>query len=876
MSSEALRGSKPKPDPGPGFAAFSPRHPASGVPPRARVMDMLSGPDRLVVVHGPRFSGKTTLLAQWLSDGSSSGGSTVGIIDPAPDLTGDRYWQSVVTSLRSAQGPVGRAVPEAGSAGGPVEPSGDPYQEVRDLVRCWPGPLTVILDDLHLSGDPEGHVRDLLLQAPPDGIRVLATTRTAIQWHRSPGMPADRVLVTPADLMLTDTELAAALEFAGVRTLNRIPLGSLAAETGRLAGLVEAALTALSGNASTRGDPIDRIRAGIDRVLLRVLAGDPALAGRREEIFRTAVATPLTPAAATVAIDGVAEGPAVRPGAMADRLSAVEQLGLVVRDTEESEPTWAYPDPVRASILRLAATEIPDDLRETRLALANHWLRHGDPHAAFVLAIDAEHWDRVREILREHWKTLYTTNFLQMDGDLRRIPADVLESEPLFGTLRRMHGQFSAPKDSPAPAPDIATSSDQLDESDDAARLMRMLSLRMDGRFEAAASEHSRLSRIPVPDVETSTRAERDGPAFVFLHLGLTLLLVGRFDDATRMFRRAHRLGTGTFIERDAAGKLTLTHALLGHPADAGTWWDAERQHPQLPRDSELVVRPAGMIGAALSRLDRLDTESAIGLITDLGAPADREELWGLALYVYGQIALSTGTAADGLRYVEHHMARFPGLCGHGAVVGPLLDGVRADLHLALGGSDAATELVGASSHPLTAPARARIRVYEGDHEGALEIVRRHHGDLRVTQRDSVELSLVGATASLGLSAREEAVRYLERAVTTSALTGLVRPFTTLPRETIAKLARLGPELPVSAHRTGSDAPSSPHTATEVTEREHAILRSLETGESISAIADRHFVSVNTVKSQLRSVYRKLGARSRGAAVEEARRLGLL
>ncbi|MFN3339865.1 MAG: LuxR C-terminal-related transcriptional regulator [Dietzia sp.] len=844
-------------------------HPGPVIPPRTRLLSRLSGPERLVVVHGPRWSGKTTVLRQWLSADSSSAGTTAGTIEPDPGLTGDRYWQVVVNSLRSKQGPGDRAVQRIESVPGPSDSFGDHYREVRDLIRTWPGPLTLILDDLHLVGDPETHVRDLLQQAPPAGFRVLATTRIAMRWHRSSGVPADSVLVTPADLLLTDSELSAVVELAGVTTLNRVPLGLIAAETGRVAGLVGVGVNALATASSSRGDPTGRIRTEIDRVVVRVLTGDPELVSYRDDVFRTAAAAPLTSSAATVVIDEVGEGEAT----VVDRLDAVERHGLTVRDLEKSEPTWSYPDPVRGSILRLAATESPHVLRDARLALSDYWLRQGRPHAAFVHAIDAESWDRVLEILRDNWRTLYTTNFLQMDGDLRRIPADVLEGEPLFDTLRRMHSQFSAPKDSPAPAPDIVTSSD---EPDNAERLMRMLSRRMDGRFEAAASEYGPLSRIPVPDPESSTQAERDGPAFVFLHLGLSLLLVGRIDDANQMLRRAHRLGAGTFVERDAAGKLTLAHAVLGHLADADSWWDEERRHPQLPPDSELVVRPAGMIGAALARLDRLDVDSAIGLITDLGAPADREELWGFALYVYGQIALTTGTAADGLRYVDHHMKRYPGLCDHGAVVGPLLDAVRADLHLALGRSDLSAELVGDSSHPLTATVRARTRLFDGDNQGALEIVRRYYGDLRCTQRDSVELSLVGAAASIGISAREEAVQYLERAVTKSTLTGLVRPFTTLPRGTMARLARLGPELPVAAHGTDTGVPSSPHAATEVTEREHAILRSLETGDSITAIADRHYVSVNTVKTQLRSVYRKLGARSRSAAVDEARRLGLL
>jgi LuxR family maltose regulon positive regulatory protein len=41
-------------------------------------------------------------------------------------------------------------------------------------------------------------------------------------------------------------------------------------------------------------------------------------------------------------------------------------------------------------------------------------------------------------------------------------------------------------------------------------------------------------------------------------------------------------------------------------------------------------------------------------------------------------------------------------------------------------------------------------------------------------------------------------------------------------------------------------------------------------------IAEALFVSQNTVKTQLRSIYRKLGVSSRDEAVREARRQGLL
>jgi len=54
------------------------------------------------------------------------------------------------------------------------------------------------------------------------------------------------------------------------------------------------------------------------------------------------------------------------------------------------------------------------------------------------------------------------------------------------------------------------------------------------------------------------------------------------------------------------------------------------------------------------------------------------------------------------------------------------------------------------------------------------------------------------------------------------------------------------------------------------------VLRHLPSRLSIQEIAQELHVSVNTVKSQVRSIYRKLGASGRRDAVVRAKRLGLL
>jgi LuxR family maltose regulon positive regulatory protein len=61
-----------------------------------------------------------------------------------------------------------------------------------------------------------------------------------------------------------------------------------------------------------------------------------------------------------------------------------------------------------------------------------------------------------------------------------------------------------------------------------------------------------------------------------------------------------------------------------------------------------------------------------------------------------------------------------------------------------------------------------------------------------------------------------------------------------------------------------------------LSEREEAVLRYLPTMMSNQEIAAELFVSVNTVKTHLKSIYRKLDADDRRGAVRRARNLSLL
>ncbi|MGZ8634739.1 MAG: response regulator transcription factor [Solirubrobacteraceae bacterium] len=68
----------------------------------------------------------------------------------------------------------------------------------------------------------------------------------------------------------------------------------------------------------------------------------------------------------------------------------------------------------------------------------------------------------------------------------------------------------------------------------------------------------------------------------------------------------------------------------------------------------------------------------------------------------------------------------------------------------------------------------------------------------------------------------------------------------------------------------------SPSCSEPLSEREQAILRYLPTMMSNHEIAGELFVSVNTVKTHLKAIYRKLDASGRREAVQRGREHGLM
>jgi len=199
---------------------------------------------------------------------------------------------------------------------------------------------------------------------------------------------------------------------------------------------------------------------------------------------------------------------------------------------------------------------------------------------------------------------------------------------------------------------------------------------------------------------------------------------------------------------------------------------------------------------------------------------------------------------------------------------------------------------------PDQATARARLLLADGDPAAALTLaltVARDDQDgaaagPRPTLRDRVTALLTAVVAARRTGSDDVAARLLEQALASAEPHEMYRPFLDGGGAVHSAIALLiSPSSPAAGFaarvherfvcQPSSRAAGSPFTGHEMpalTPSELAVLRLLRSYMSNQEIADTLFLSVNTVKTHLRSVYYKLGVSSRREAVERGVRLQIL
>ncbi|WP_207390444.1 LuxR C-terminal-related transcriptional regulator [Rhodococcus sp. ABRD24] len=788
----------------------------------------------VTVIRGPRGSGKSAVVEAWRESGRLPADQVVIIAPPHNRGQRQGYWAAAEESLAR---------------------STSPTVIVLDLPER--------LDDTAL----EERVVDLLDQ-PGRRISVIILTRLSFAFPTLSRPPGGYQVITPNQLQFTAEETGLWLRTFGHRLSTR-DIDTVCELTGGHAALtaVAASVARLFAEDLSIGPKLfaSTLTRAIDDYVRDASARDPELADF--DLARLSIAHELDNSSAPIV------------GGDLD-LPQLEWCGIATRGLGPGGDSYRIPDGVRDSLLRMACQDTPEVVRSTSATLCTVQLTRRQPLRALDYARLSEDWTRVAEIIESHWLTLMAVPQQSTRDALLALPPQIVDRNPLLGAWRSLSVQAARTRPTTAEHEFHESGPAQPGslERELAPETLRSMQFRMSGRFRDAAALSARLSTLADREAAEHPPA-RDGLPFLHLQWGINHLLHGNFDECADAFLKAvsGTLAEGfDFVRRDASGKLALLYAVHGDPTRAGEWVSTSEQF-DLPPDGMSSITALGQLTArALTALDRMDLDSAREALDAIGTVSDQEELWSFASYARSQYALMTGNAESGLSELWHEKSVYRRWLTSDALATQLLAAAEADLLCALGrGSEARTIASTPGTFAGLTTVRARIELLTGNPQGALGECTQLPSNQNRGLRAPIEIALIAAAAYTELGDTAAAEKNVRHARTLSSRTGVVRPFAMMSSRSAASSAHLREaptDLPPATRPVFPDAIDH----VDLTTREVAVLRELETGAKNIEIATRLFVSVNTVKSQSQSLYRKLGARSRVEAVTTARHLGLL
>jgi LuxR family maltose regulon positive regulatory protein len=819
--------------------------------------------DGLTLVAAAPGSGKTVALRAWAA---AQPAADLAWVAPPPRADGETgaLWRRLAAALHE---------PRAATGG---------EDEVRRALAARRRALLVVVDDAHEAPDDELAAFMEALIAHP-AVRLILATRV------DPGAPLHRLRlegrlaeVRGADLAFTTDEARALLARQDVR-LTEDELALLVRRTeGWAAGLRLAALL-LDGH--PRPGEAVREFAGDDRAVVAFLVHEvldrqpPAV---RDMLVRTSVLDRVSGPLADALTD--ASGGQAMLEDLVRRHALVEPLdrrGLWYR----YHPLFG--DLLRAQLRRRGAGAVAEQDRR-----AARWFRAaGDPEAALRHAARAGAWDLVDVLLRDHGVLLRAGSAAPaLDAVLRDVPPAALARRPFVATFAAARALDEGRDDAARALLDAAADAAAAPAGERRGRLavdlalVRALVALRAGDADAVRHHAAVVLRAPDP-LDRTTAAAR---AAALLALGEALVADGDPGAERRLRAAAVEGGRAglTAPGRRAAALRAWLYALDGHARQAALA-TADLAGPEggdAEPEAELALAiVAGERGDMVAAADAARRAAAV-----LAAhPGGGGRLAVLALEcVRGRLAMAAATPAE-------RQAALGGITRASAGWTPprrlahLALALRAVLLVELGRpAEARALLAGAPRAPLLDVGRAEAELALGEPDAARALA------LAVADRPGRPLPLVvvalsaAARAAEAVGDRPAALRLIGRALDLAEADGLrlalaapgVAPLLErVLRNGTTHRALVGDVLELAAH--GTARPSGepvPPLREPLTDRELAVLRFLPTMLSSQEIAGELYVSLNTVKSHLRNLYRKLDVNGRREAVARGRQLGLL
>lgn len=506
-----------------------------------------------------------------------------------------------------------------------------------------------------------------------------------------------------------------------------------------------------------------------------------------------------------------------------------------------------------------------------------------DPAALLAGAVEAEDWSSVQAAVGAHWSWLIINSPDVLRSALQALPDRIHAQRPRYvAALRYLEhlpvGDEPRPyryRHTPFPE-NPATLLDVLVEF-----TSRAAALRSAGRHAAAADEVEAARKA----LENADPQEADDLHAALPHLhaqwGRVREFAGEWSLALIEYQDAFDLAVvngDVLVQYMAAGSLAWLHAIAGHEADAQKWL-AVVPRADLGRAAERYRAPA-LLARVLLTTDRLEWAGADEVFASLDLSVE-SEYWAPYLYLKARLQVDADRWAL-ISELDVAIVNRPASLSSTGVNALFLALARAELYLGLALPGQALRALDAvpreqESSPYVELARARAELMAGNvaavARGSAALV--DHAS--ATPRILTEALILSAVASSRLDRAADSASYARRAMSLIRGQNLAQALTIVPRvdvDTLASQTDLGEsDLLARVHRHGR-FPTTLVTA-DLSQRERAVLGELVSGATVAEIAERLFVSPNTVKSQLRSSYRKLGARNRSEAEAIVRRAGL-
>jgi len=500
-------------------------------------------------------------------------------------------------------------------------------------------------------------------------------------------------------------------------------------------------------------------------------------------------------------------------------------------------------------------------------------------------------------VIGDAWPRLSTLHGGTLRGLIESIPAEEWQHRPwILAAIGASYQSFdSASRSAALPwfqaAEQLIAADEHLPVSVVAGVQVHHASvLRSLGRLSAARQGARAARELLATDVGLAPPVRVRLQASAELHLGLIALHLGEFDDARRHLHLAQGLGESSLLPTErieclsGLAYLAYTEGSFEHALDlAGQARSVAVAHG-VPNSRFITAALATETLIAVEQ-DRLADALALApVLTEAGTASEWEPLAHNAI---GSVSAISGRHIEGLDELRRAITTTfdwdpqPN-------IRQTSEGMRAVLLMHLGELEEATaifEQLTPSHNHAQCPARflAGIRFAEGDAQGTLDALRdcAALGD-RHSSRTLVDVLLLRSAAHYTLGNDRVADVALDRALLTAARNGMRRPFLLVPAATLSTmldraLTRRQPDvvLQIVDHLRTAPRESAVETVATLSARELEIARALELDKTVGQIASELFISTNTVKTHLRSIYRKIGATTRQQAVARVRELGL-